>query len=70
MTIEQKWYPLVLRLQSIGRKLRSGFTIVKVTIVVNEHGEPVFWLKPKAETLEPNVKGTEYFETLLKKLDH
>jgi len=54
------WLPLVRRLQSAGRwrrvEHRRGHSVVKVTVFVDEHGNPVNWLEPDVRRIEPGSR--------------
>jgi hypothetical protein len=52
------WLNVIRRLQETGCK-QNGLAVVKITIVLNSDGEPVFWLNPDVKLIEPKNKITE-----------
>jgi hypothetical protein len=57
---------VIRRLQQTGCK-QDGLAIVKMTIVLNSKGEPVYWLDPDVKLIEPKNKIKEKdLETLIK----
>lgn len=56
------WALLTRRLQAAGRS--QGLSVLRVTIVVDEWGNPQHWLKPTVEHIEPKARA----DVLLKAL--
>lgn len=46
------WLNVIRRLQEVGCK-QNGLAIAKITVILNDSGEPVFWLNPEVRLIEP-----------------
>ena len=53
--IRPPWQKIAARFQSVART--NGYAIVQMTVVVNEHGNPVVWREPIVTRLEPKPKS-------------
>ena len=56
------WALLTRRLQAAGRS--QGLSVLRVTIVVDEWGNPQHWLKPTVEHIEPKAKAKALLQAL------
>ncbi len=52
VSVLRPWFELVRRLQKLAARGR-GYSVVTVTVICNERGEPKFWLEPDAASIEP-----------------
>ena len=50
--IKPKWLNLIRRLQSKAKQ-QEGYAIMHATFIVDSNGDPVFWLEPKVNRIEP-----------------
>ena len=68
--IKPKWMNLIRRLQSKARR-QEGYAIMHATFIVDANGDPVFWLEPKLNKIEPmslDLQGLYEDDELLKEV--
>jgi hypothetical protein len=58
------WLKIVRRFQSTGRQ-QGGFAIVRIDVLINQDGFPVFWTSPKMTQIEPKQRSCEEIAMLL-----
>lgn len=51
--LKPAWSNLAKRLQSIAHCGYSGYTLIRVNILVNAYGYPSLWIEPDVVKLEP-----------------
>lgn len=64
--IRPAWMKVLRRLQSVSCMNNSGAMIVTISIVVDQNGNPRFWLEPQTRKIEP-AKAMEEFMSLVNK---
>jgi hypothetical protein len=62
----QPWFSLVRHARSVGKN--SGLSVLQLTLIVDESGNPILFLQPKAIRLYPKESGREAINELLGKL--
>jgi len=55
--IRPPWQRVAARLQSVART--NGYAVVSIQVLVNQDGNPVYWLDPAVRKVEPRPKGCE-----------
>lgn len=65
--IKPKWLNVVRRMQSVVCEQR-GYAVVTMKILVGPTGEPVIWLNPELQTIEPLRGSSEFLESLMDNL--
>jgi hypothetical protein len=60
------WLPVVRHARSVGKN--SGLSVLQLTLIVDESGNPVLFLQPKAIRLYPKESGRDAINELLGKL--
>lgn len=50
--IKPGWLNVMRAIQSVTHR-NHGLAVIKVSILINMHGEPVQWTEPKMTLLEP-----------------
>ena len=60
------WFGLVRHARSVGKN--SGLSVLQLTVIVDESGNPVLFLQPKAIRLYPRESGRDAINELLGKL--
>lgn len=63
--IKPQWLNVARRLQSVSRQ-NDGIGILHLKVMVNQDGNPIFWVEPDIIKLEP--KGSVNFDLLRKNL--
>lgn len=66
--LPEKWTPLLKRLAgTAGRECgQQGFAIMTVKVLVSPKGEPVLWIEPQFDKLEPRLGAFQFLTELLK----
>lgn len=66
--LPEKWIPLIKRLAGVaGRECgNQGFAIMTVKVLVSPKGEPVLWVEPQFDKLEPRLGAFQFLTELLK----
>ena len=59
MGLESAWGNLILRLQGIAQQQRSA-CVLRMNIVIDDHGNPIMWTPPEVIKLEPQNKVKEF----------
>lgn len=62
------WLNPIRRLQALAGQQR-GCAILSIQIVVNEHGDPIFWTEPTMVKIEPQSNGSKFLAQLISGLD-
>ena len=55
LDIQVEWFPVIRRLQSVAKS--DGVSIITLKVLVNKHGQPVVWLSPEVQLVEPRSKA-------------
>lgn len=61
--IRPAWLNILRRLQSVSKS--KGVSVVTIRIIVDEEGEPLHWLTPRVEQVEPAASANEFLERFL-----
>lgn len=61
--LRSKWLNAARRMQSIA--LSKGISIITLRVVVDENGDPIHWLTPKVEHVEPAASANAFIERFL-----
>jgi hypothetical protein len=62
--IQPEWLNVIRRLQSVACRQR-GYAIVSLQVMVDEHGQPVFWTEPTLTKLEPQRRAQEFLARII-----
>ena len=57
LDIKRGWQSVARRAQSIAKT--GGLAIITITVLVDETGEPKFWLEPTCKKVEPRKFSSE-----------
>ena len=57
LDLKKGWLSVARRMQSISKT--GGLAIVTITVLVDESGEPKFWLEPTCKKVEPRKFSSE-----------
>ena len=60
--IKACWLPVVRQLQSHARS--QGLSILTITVLVNQDGNPVLWLAPKKVEIQPKGSAGDVVDLL------
>jgi hypothetical protein len=55
LDVQVAWLPVIRRLQSVAKS--GGISVLSIKIVVNKDGEPLFWLSPEVQLVEPRSRS-------------
>lgn len=68
MSVLVKWESLVKRLAGIAERecADKGFAVMKVIILVDATGQPVFYTEPELTRLEPRIGAGVLLDRILK----
>jgi len=66
--IRPKWGKYVQRMQSLACQ-QQGYALIHTTVLVDESGEPVYWMQPRLETIEPKRDAKEFVDQMLGMLE-
>ena len=61
--IRSQWLNAARRMQSIAKS--KGVSILTLRVVVDENGDPIYWLTPQVEHVEPAAKAGEFIRRFL-----
>ena len=59
------WLNAARRLQSVARGHHQGYSVLRITIVVDENGNPKFWCEPEVDRFEPGLSGGQFLARVL-----
>jgi hypothetical protein len=62
--IKPCWLNPIRRLQSMAGQ-QKGYAILEIKIVVDEHGNPVFWTEPTMTKIEPQSSGARLMAQII-----
>jgi len=51
------WIPFLKRLVSASRRALIGYTAITITVIVDQHGQPLYWTPLQRTSLEPRHDG-------------
>ena len=57
LDLKKGWMSVARRAQSVAKT--GGLAIVTITVLVDESGEPKFWLEPTCKKVEPRKFSSE-----------
>jgi hypothetical protein len=66
--IRAKWGSYVQDMQAHACK-NNGFALLHSRVLVDENGEPVFWMEPRLERIEPKRGASEFIAQVLGMLE-
>ena len=66
--IKKGWGAYVQKLQQIAVR-QNGYAIIHSRLLVDDNGEPVFWMEPRMERIEPMRGSKEFLSQVLGMLD-
>ena len=64
LDIKKGWQSVARRAQSIAKT--GGLAIITITVLVDETGEPKFWLEPTCKKVEPRKFSSEIMKMFSK----
>ena len=62
--IRPKWATFMSRLQQVACRQR-GYAIITCKVLVDESGDPVYWMDPSMEKIEPISSSRDFLSQLL-----
>jgi len=68
--LPEKWTPLIKRLAGMADREcgNNGFAIMTVRVLVSPKGEPVMWVEPHFDKLEPRLGAFQFMTKLLEQM--
>jgi len=66
-TKESWWNGLAQRLQHASSGQR-GLSIIRITIIVDAGGNPIFWGEPEVTKVEPRTRASEFLNKIVQLL--
>ena len=67
--IRPKWATYMQNLQQVSCR-NNGYAIIHSKVLVDEDGEPVYWMEPRLERIEPRRSAKEFISQMLGLLEH
>jgi len=64
LDLKRGWQSVARRMQSVAKT--GGLAIVTITVLVDESGEPKFWLEPTCKKVEPRKFSSEIMKMFTK----
>lgn len=61
--VRSQWLNAARRMQGMAKS--KGVSIITLRVVVDENGDPIFWLSPNIEHVEPAAKAGEFIRRFL-----
>lgn len=65
--LQPNWMNIARRCQSIVCQ-EQGFAVVTIRVLVGPSGDPVLWMQPKIEKIEPLRGATVFLHTVLERI--
>ena len=65
LDIRPEWYALIRRCQSLSNT--GGIAILSMHVLVDEQGNPMMWLPPKCQRIEPTKRARDILKELLER---
>lgn len=65
--IKRGWLSVARRAQSISKT--GSLALISVTVLVNQEGEPIFWLEPSRKKIEPRRSSGEIAEIFMRLME-
>ena len=63
--IQPNWLNLIRRIQNIAKKQATGgYSIIKLSVLVDDHGNAQFYSEPKMIKLEPRYSVRKFMEQI------
>lgn len=59
---DDAWHKLIRRLEQVGRN--GTYSVITVSILMNECGQPVLWREPSCSKVEPKHDGIRILDGL------
>lgn len=56
LDIQHGWLSVIRRLQSVSKS--GGLQVIKISILVDENGDPQAWMEPEVYKIEPRSKAS------------
>lgn len=60
--IQQSWYNIIRRFQSVAKS--DGVSIIQLTILVDDNGNPILWSNPNIIKIEPKANKEKVIDIL------
>ena len=67
--IRPKWTTYMQNLQQVACR-NNGYALIRSTLLVDENGEPVYWVEPSIERIEPRRSAGEFIGQMLGLLEY
>ena len=68
LDIKPQWLNVVRRLQSVARGRREGYSVLRITILVDSDGVPILWLPPDVVRFEPAKDALHFISKLMEEI--